>query len=130
MLGRAAECDVQLDSLKHLTMVSRRHCRIRAKRGVPNAWTVEDLGGANGTAVNGKRLCASKRVCVSSGDRIVLGSRGLSEAVYCIEVRGGAEAKNVTSERQHASVPAYQARGVVPNYRWYRWYLGGIIDST
>ena len=90
VLGRAAECDVQLDSLKHLTMVSRRHCRIRAKRGVPNAWTVEDLGSANGTAVNGKRLCASKRVCVSSGDRIVLGSRGLSEAVYCVEVRGGA----------------------------------------
>ena len=51
ILGRAESCDVQLDSLLHPTMISRRHARIAADgRG---AWCVEDLGAANGTHVNG-----------------------------------------------------------------------------
>ena len=106
VLGRAAECDVQLDSLQHLTMVSRRHCRIGAKRGVPNTWTVEDLGSANGTAVNGRRLCSSKRVRVAQGDLIVIGSRGVSEAVYRVVTRGAEPERGNESRvevREHVS---------------------------
>lgn len=85
LLGRSVECDVQMDSLKHKTMVSRMHCRIGAKRGAPEAWTIEDLGSANGTAVNGQRLEASKRVRVVAGDVVTIGRRGISEARYRVE---------------------------------------------
>ena len=78
---------MQLDSLSHPAMVSRRHLRIRRKRGAEQlSWVIEDLGSANGTAVNGRRLHASKRVRVGHGDTVLLGSRGVSEALYRFEV--------------------------------------------
>lgn len=49
VLGRAPECDLPIDS----EQVSRRHARIVPREGDA---LVEDLGSANGTYVNGRRI--------------------------------------------------------------------------
>lgn len=69
IVGRAAECDLTLDT----NGASRRHARIYVdERG---AW-VEDLGSTNGTLLNGERPTPGRRA-LSSGDRIVIGSQEL-----------------------------------------------------
>jgi phosphoserine phosphatase RsbU/P len=64
VLGRAPECQIQLDS----NMVSRRHAQV-TREG--NAYYVEDLGSGNGTFLNGKRLTG--RTPLKAEDRIKLG---------------------------------------------------------
>jgi pSer/pThr/pTyr-binding forkhead associated (FHA) protein len=50
VIGRDEECDLVLDDPK----VSRRHAQIASKMGVKR--TVQDLGSANGTLLNGHAL--------------------------------------------------------------------------
>ncbi len=64
VLGRAPECQIQLDS----NMVSRRHAQV-VREG--NAYYVEDLGSGNGTFLNGKRLTG--RTPLKAEDRLKLG---------------------------------------------------------
>ena len=52
VIGRGATADLSLAD----PGVSRRHARI--SRG-PDGWVVEDLGSANGTALNGRRIAPS-----------------------------------------------------------------------
>lgn len=56
IVGRARECDLCL-AVAHL---SRRHARLFFESG---ALWVEDLGSANGTFLNGKRLAGRARLC-------------------------------------------------------------------
>ena len=65
VLGRDPACDHVLDH----PAVSRRHARI-SRRG--DLVVVEDLGSANGTFVNGKRVTGP--VVVKAGDVVALGS--------------------------------------------------------
>ena len=93
--GRADACDVRLDSLKLLTMVSRRHCRFTRKRAAADdaaasgaaAWHLEDLASTNGTVVNDQRLRPHKRVRVGEGDVITFGSGSASEVKYRLSLR-------------------------------------------
>lgn len=55
----------------HDAGVSRRHAILAYRDGI---WTAEDLGSANGTYVNGKRLAAQAPVRVSSGDELTCGT--------------------------------------------------------
>lgn len=64
VLGRAPECQIQLDS----NMVSRRHAQV-TREG--NAYFVEDLGSGNGTFLNGKRITG--KTPLKSEDRLKLG---------------------------------------------------------
>jgi phosphoserine phosphatase RsbU/P len=64
VLGRAPECQIQLDS----NMVSRRHAQV-IREG--NAYYVEDLGSGNGTFLNGKRITG--RTPLKGEDRLKLG---------------------------------------------------------
>jgi phosphoserine phosphatase RsbU/P len=64
VLGRAPECQIQLDS----NMVSRRHAQVTCDKG---SYFVEDLGSGNGTYVNGKRI--NERTLLRSNDRLKLG---------------------------------------------------------
>jgi serine phosphatase RsbU (regulator of sigma subunit) len=64
VLGRAPECQIQLDS----NMVSRRHAQVTRDK---DAYFVEDLGSGNGTFVNGKRI--DERTALKANDRIKLG---------------------------------------------------------
>ncbi len=64
ILGRAPECQIQLDS----NMVSRRHAQVVRDKG---AYFVEDLGSGNGTFLNGKRLTG--RTQLNADDRLKLG---------------------------------------------------------
>lgn len=61
VLGRQAECDVLLTE----GHASRRHAKLLLAEG---GYWVEDLGSANGTFLNGKRI--SGRVRIASGDRL------------------------------------------------------------
>ncbi|MEN9934333.1 MAG: hypothetical protein RLZZ387_912 [Chloroflexota bacterium] len=51
--------------------VSRRHAILALRDGV---CTVEDLGSANGTMVNGRRLAPQSAVVVQSGDELTCGT--------------------------------------------------------
>lgn len=64
VLGRAPECQIQLDS----NMVSRRHAQV-VREG--NAFYLEDLGSGNGTFLNGKRIAG--RTPLKTDDRLKLG---------------------------------------------------------
>ncbi|MBI2514348.1 MAG: FHA domain-containing protein [Opitutae bacterium] len=66
VIGRAADCDLTLSSPR----VSRRHCEVTMLRGV--AW-VSDLGSANGTFHNSRRLGAPAPL--RDGDVIEVGGR-------------------------------------------------------
>lgn len=64
LLGRQAECDVQLNSRK----VSRRHCVIAQ---VNDYLVVRDLGSTNGIRINGQRVIEGR---LSAGDELTVGN--------------------------------------------------------
>ena len=68
VVGRADDVDVRVEN----TMVSRRHCALRLPSGA-DAWVIDDLGGANGTWVNGERVVPGTPRTMSKGDIIELG---------------------------------------------------------
>ena len=68
LVGRAQECDVHVDEAS----VSRRHVILHPGTGAASAM-VEDLGGANGTRVGGRRLLAKERVTLMPGDLVEIG---------------------------------------------------------
>jgi pSer/pThr/pTyr-binding forkhead associated (FHA) protein len=68
VIGRAADCDHVID----VPMVSSHHARLA--RTFDGVW-IEDLGSANGTFVNGRRV--EGKVAVKSGDAINLGTYSL-----------------------------------------------------
>ena len=63
-LGRSPECDLTLPGV----LVSRMHARISAGDG---SYSIEDLGSANGTQVNGRTV---DRASLHDGDRIMVGA--------------------------------------------------------
>jgi predicted component of type VI protein secretion system len=64
LLGRHAECDIQLNSRK----ISRRHCCIAQ---VSNYLVVRDLGSTNGIRVNGERVIEGR---LKAGDELTVGN--------------------------------------------------------
>lgn len=64
-VGRQQECQLRIAS----SQVSRKHCQIFEKKGM---LLVKDLGSANGTLVNGKKI-ADQRV-LEPGDELTVGS--------------------------------------------------------
>ncbi|HEY9608162.1 FHA domain-containing protein [Allocoleopsis sp.] len=74
VIGRDPSCQIVLDEVT-AGIVSRRHASIRAG-AQPNHYEVCDLGSANGTYINGKRLQGCLKL--ETGDRITLGVNGLS----------------------------------------------------
>ena len=61
--GRDPECGIRIDNLG----ISRQHCTILNKG---DAFLLQDLGSANGTFVNGKRVA---ECFLNDGDEIVIG---------------------------------------------------------
>jgi len=66
VLGRHADCDVQLDH----PSVSRRHARVVWQR---DAALIEDLDSRNGTWLGGQRLHPQQRLALSDGQAMRLG---------------------------------------------------------
>jgi predicted component of type VI protein secretion system len=64
LLGRQAECDVQLNSRK----VSRRHCVIAQ---INDYLVVRDLGSTNGIRINGLRVAEGR---LTTGDELTVGN--------------------------------------------------------
>jgi predicted component of type VI protein secretion system len=53
LVGRHPQCDVRIDSIR----VSRRHCYLAEADG---SVVVRDLGSANGTRINGRRVVVGR----------------------------------------------------------------------
>jgi pSer/pThr/pTyr-binding forkhead associated (FHA) protein len=67
IIGRGRAAQIRLDDNQ---IASRQHCVLRSRDGAVDQHTVEDLGGANGTFVNGYKVDVH---ILRPGDRIVLG---------------------------------------------------------
>jgi predicted component of type VI protein secretion system len=63
LIGRHAECDIQIDSRK----ISRRHCCIAQ---VNDYLVVRDLGSTNGVRINGVRVLEGR---LNAGDELAIG---------------------------------------------------------
>jgi pSer/pThr/pTyr-binding forkhead associated (FHA) protein len=90
LVGRDLACDVSLDSSR----VSRRHCCLAFGNGEV---VVRDLGSANGTWINGRRV---KNGHIRPGD--VLGIAHLRFRLIGLE---GTEGLGTTETRLHNDVP-------------------------
>jgi len=71
-IGRSKEANLRSPS----THVSRKHCTIHTKEGVV---TIQDLGGENGTYVNGERISSSQ--VLHNGDRIAVGTHSFTLSI-------------------------------------------------
>jgi len=72
MIGRAEGCNLRSRSAH----VSRFHCTITVNNGVVS---VQDLGGDNGTFVNGNRVSAIQTL--EDGDKLVVGTHAFTVAI-------------------------------------------------
>ena len=86
LVGRTADCDLQLDG----SFISRRHCRITTLAGRS---VLEDLGSTNGIAVNGGRHLRGVRHPLAGGDEVRIGDYTLTYVA--------AETDNGPAERRH-----------------------------
>ena len=66
LVGRADEADLRVDE----PSLSRRHLVVHPGAVIE----LEDLGGANGTRVRGRRLPPNTRVAISPGDLVEMGN--------------------------------------------------------
>ncbi|MCC7463230.1 MAG: FHA domain-containing protein [Gammaproteobacteria bacterium] len=85
LVGRTADCDLQLDG----SFVSRRHCRVMTLEGHS---VVEDLGSTNGIAVNGGRHLRGLRHALANGDEVRIGDYTLTYVLA--ESQGGSAAQS------------------------------------
>jgi RsiW-degrading membrane proteinase PrsW (M82 family) len=85
VIGRDPSCQVVLDSTNYQG-VSRQHIEIQQiplqASGNSYVWQIRDLGSANGTAVNGKRLQGTRTL--APNDVIQLGRNGPEFAFECL----------------------------------------------
>lgn len=104
-LGRGREADYQLLDNR----ISRIHCKIEFVEGHP---TIEDLGSANGTYVNGR---AEKSKVLRNGDKVLIGNSLLR--VERIPDEAGAAAKPVPAAGAKAAAAPLAPAPVVPVVR-------------
>jgi pSer/pThr/pTyr-binding forkhead associated (FHA) protein len=103
LLGRASDCDICFCGDNRDLCISRRHCRLMFD---PPALSIEDLGSANGTFINGHRCerlaCGDacdgshveKESCAASdGDIITVG--GTSLQVNILDCQEWQEAEGI-----------------------------------
>ena len=76
MIGRAESCNLRSRS----PQVSRFHCSIAVSNGTV---TLQDLGGENGTYVNGNRVSAAQTL--KDGDKLVVGTHS-----FVVSIKSGA----------------------------------------
>jgi predicted component of type VI protein secretion system len=91
LLGRHAECDIQIDSRK----VSRRHCCIAQ---VHDYLVVRDLGSTNGVRINGVRVVEGR---IRPGDELTIGSHR-----YQVQLDGPNPPVNQAPEQVKHAKPA------------------------
>jgi pSer/pThr/pTyr-binding forkhead associated (FHA) protein len=91
-VGRAPDCLVQFAGHDRDGLISRHHCRLDID---PPAVSVHDLGSANGTYLNGKRVASTTKEPseevgspVKGGDLLTVGGTTLQvDIVDCLETQ-------------------------------------------
>ncbi|WP_127501004.1 FHA domain-containing protein [Actinoplanes solisilvae] len=118
VIGTAPHCEVRLDD----AYVSRRHASV-GRSG--DRFLVDDLGSANGTTLNGRRLHGQEQL--RPGDVIGVGRTRLTFACP----PGGAPVRPRDPERRTAALVAVgaglAAAGALTTYRWVGLIAGLII---
>jgi diguanylate cyclase (GGDEF)-like protein len=102
VLGRASECEVQLDG----GGVSRRHAMLERKPD--DSIEVVDLGSRNGTFVNGEKIT---RAMVRDGDKIQVGWTAVFRLTFQDELDEGMQRGMFESARRDALTGATNTRG-------------------
>src|SRR5688572_19469555 len=92
-IGRAPECDISVQGEE----ISRRHALVKP---TPDGLSVEDLGSANGTYVNGKRV---QQAFLNAGDELKL------DTVRFIVVAPGMEMAQQTARLATVDAPPVRA---------------------
>jgi hypothetical protein len=92
VIGRQQGCQLQINH----SQISRQHARLVA---APGQWLVEDLGSANGTFVNGRRVSGNQPI--RSGDRLGLGTY---EFIFML---GAADDRTMPASAVPPPQPAY-----------------------
>jgi hypothetical protein len=81
VVGRSSDCGLPV---AHAS-VSREHCAVLRVAGADDAWEVEDLGSANGTAVNKQKLAGRVRLAerdiIAAGQARITFHAGSADAV-------------------------------------------------
>lgn len=90
-VGRSADCELTIDDSR----VSRQHARLNVEG---EQLTLEDLGSANGTLVNGQRLVGS--TTLANGDELQFDKHR-----FCVVISGGAQAA-ADDDRTVVGMPA------------------------
>ena len=90
MIGRAEGCNLRSNS----PQISRHHCTILSNNGTV---TVQDLGGENGTFVNGSQISTSQEL--KDGDKLVVGTHA-----FVVSIKTGA-AKQETHQGETFELP-------------------------
>jgi adenylate cyclase len=91
VLGRGPECDVMLP----YSGISQRHARL--ERGSAGKWALADLGGKNGTTLNGRFV--SEPAVVSPGDSVGMATVSLIVLEDTAEVLVPPESASTTIAR-------------------------------
>jgi len=93
-IGRKVDCDIRIP----LTEVSRHHAELRVQN---DTVVLKDLGSANGTFVNNKRV---KKAELSAGDHVVIGP-----VVFTVQINGQPEEiKPVKTKLKRRRAPGAQ----------------------
>jgi len=100
ILGRDKTCSVSLED----PLVSRRHCAVRVREGVPH---VEDLGSSNSTFVNGESVRFKE---LTPGDELALGN-----ALFLV-VEGGEEHVRTAPKDSGTTRPTFELKIGEPLY--------------
>ncbi len=128
-IGRVDGMEIMIDNIS----VSRRQAEIRQE--ADGSWTVRDLGSANGTFLNGRRLTAAQPV--TSGDEISFGKfalffdRVLSEPLVQTDVapRQGFDQAAGTFRLRTEDVDELQRAAGLKRRAQLQWEVGRIRDT-
>ncbi len=95
--------------------VSRRHASVRCQNG---GWTIADLGAANGTWVNGRRLEKDERHPLASGDMVVLGTVPMTVSIIAPESAGSVQFDEDERGEPEEALPLDELTSVLGGVGW------------
>ncbi|MGE0704629.1 MAG: FHA domain-containing protein, partial [Vicinamibacterales bacterium] len=95
--------------------VSRRHAVVRCEQ---NNWTIADLGAANGTWVNGRRLEKDQKYTLNDGDKIMLGTVPMTVSIVTSRPAASVQFDDDGHGEAEAALPLDELTSVLGGVAW------------